>query len=142
MYDFVDRPLARQDRGVQLFVWAMRQWAGAALDGRCVCRLVACAFRSAVLKDAVEPLHQAMHALCHHGRTAMRFGAVQRATITEDEAILLSALIAGGDGRHRTLDTICAALVMPAAAPVLSAGLQALSGAFADAEFGFAAVDR
>lgn len=39
MYDFVDRSLVRQDRGVQLFVWAMRQWAGAALDGRCVCRL-------------------------------------------------------------------------------------------------------
>ncbi|KHL25849.1 hypothetical protein PK98_04395 [Croceibacterium mercuriale] len=141
MYDFIDRPLVRQDRNVQLFVWSMRQWASAALDGRCVCRLVSCAFRSAELKDAVEPLHQAMHALCHHGHTSMRFGAVQRSAITEHEAILLSALIAAGNGQHRTLDTICTALVTSEAAPVLSASLQALSGAFADAELGFATVN-
>lgn len=141
MYDFVDRPLVRQARGVQLFVWAMRQWAAAALDGRCVCRLVACAFHTAELKDATEPLQRAMHALCHHGRTSMRFGAVQRAAITEHEAILLSALVAADAGQRRTLDTICGALVEPAAAPVLAASLQTLSGAFAEAELGFAAVN-
>lgn len=141
MYDFVDRPLARQDRGVQLFVWAMRQWAGAALDGRCVCRLVDCAFRSADLRGAAEPLHHGMRALCHHGRTPMRFGAVQRASVTEHEAILLSAMIAANDGRDRAVDVICDMMVQSSAAPVLSASLKTLARAFADAELGFAAAD-
>ncbi len=141
MYEFVDRPLARQDRGVQLFVWAMRQWATAAIDGRCVCRLVDCAFRSADLRGATEPLHQGMRALCHHGRTPMRFGAVERTSVTEHEAILLSALVAADHGRDQAVDAICEALVDLSAAPALAASLKALAGAFADARLGFAAAD-
>jgi len=141
MYEFVDRSLARQDRGVQLFVWAMRQWAAAAVEGRCVCRIVDCAFRSADLRGAVEPLHRAMRALCHHGRTPMRFGAVQRASVTEHEAILLSALVAAQAGRDRAVDVLCDMLVEASAAPTLSAGLRTLARAFADAELGFAAAD-
>lgn len=139
MYEFVDRPLARQDRGAQLFVWAMRQWAGAALDGRCVCRLVDCAFRSANLCGAAEPLHHGMRALCHHGRTPMRFGAVQRASVTEHEAILLSALIAAGAGGDHAVDAMCDMLVESSAAPALATSLRALARAFARAELGFVA---
>jgi len=141
MYEFVDRSLARQDRGARLFVWAMRQWAGAALDGRCVCRLVDCAFRSANLCGATEPLHYGMRALCHNGRTPMRFGAVQRASVTEHEAILLSALIAAGRGRDEAVHAICDMMVESSAAPALAASLKALAQAFADAELGFAAAD-
>ena len=141
MYEFVDRPLARQGRGAQLFVWAMRQWAGAALDGRCVCRLVDCAFRSADLRRAAEPLHDGMRALCHHGRTPMRFGAVQRACVTEHEAILLSALVAADAGRDHAVDAICDMLVDSPAAPALANSLKALARAFADAELGLVAAD-
>lgn len=126
---------------MQLFVWAMRQWAAAALDGRCICRLVDCAFRSADLRGAAEPLHHGMRALCHHGRTPMRFGAVQRASVTEHEAILLSALIAAGDGCDAAVDAVCDMMVESAAAPGLSASLKALARAFADAELGFAPAD-
>ncbi|WP_347303883.1 hypothetical protein V5740_04485 [Croceibacterium sp. TMG7-5b_MA50] len=139
MYEFVDRPLARQERGIQLFVWSMRQWAAAAKDGRCVCRLIGSAFRSAEVQPGTDALFYGMRVLCQHGRTPMRFGAVQRASITEDEAILTSALLAASDGRSHVVQSTCDALVTEAAAPVLAACLQALAKAFGDARLALVA---
>jgi len=139
MYRFVDRQLAHQQRGIQLFVWSVRQWACAAQDGRCVCGLIGSAFRSAEVPSAVEALHHAMRMLCRHGRAPMCFGAVQKATITEDEAILIAALVAASDGDSHIVQSTCDALVEEAASPVLAACLQAMAKAFGEARLALVA---
>jgi hypothetical protein len=139
MYRFVDRQLAHQQRGIQLFVWSVRQWASAAQDGRCVCGLIGSAFRSAEVQPVTDALHHAMRMLCRHGRSSMCFGAVQKTTITEDEAILVAALVAASDGESHIVQSICDALVEEAAAPVLAACLQALAKAFGEARLALVA---
>jgi len=136
MYEFVDRPVDEQIPSVRLTVWAIRQWTRAALDGRCVCRLIGCAFASASVPDAADPLVATMRILVANLRAPVRLGAVDAHRIAEHEAVLLGALVAAAQGRGREQDcrAVASLLVHADMVPALTIALIRLAQAFARAD--------
>jgi hypothetical protein len=112
MYEFVDRPLARQPESVRLLVWAMRRWARAAQDGHRVCGLIAGAFSASSVAKGAPPFTAAMRILVGNALVPLRFGAVCDPLIAEHEAVLLSALSAAGDRRTEPCRAIARHLVL------------------------------
>ena len=139
MYDFVDRPLGSQPEGVRLVVWSMRQWVTAALEGRCVCGLMGCAFASVDAEGAAGPFRDTMQILCGDLRIPLRFGAIACQQIAEHEAVLLGALTASTQGRAQDCAAVARLLVQPDKAEALAAALGRLAGALAGAELHLAA---
>lgn len=133
MYAFVDRPISEQDRGVQLCVWAMRQWMGAALDGRCVCHVLAASFAAADVPRAAAPFHLGMQALFGNARIPLRFGSIGRPSITESEAMIVEAIGAAIQGRAEDLHAVARGLVFPDMAAVPIRSLATVAAVFAEA---------
>lgn len=134
MYDFVDRRLDQQIFSVRLTVWAMRQWIRAVLDGRCICRLIACTFGSARVSQAADPLLTTLRIMVANLRTPLRFGAVDACHIAEHEAVLLGALVAAAEGREQDCRGVAMQLVHADMVPALTASLIRLTRAFAEAD--------
>lgn len=137
MHELIDRPVREQAAGVRLCVWAMRQWVRAALDGKCVCHVIAAEFEGTNAARASVPFHEAMRTLCSNARVALRFGCVDRLAITEHEAIILAAATAAAEGRRQDLQAIARWLVFPDFAPALAASLTSVAEAFAAADIAF-----
>lgn len=133
MYAFVDRAVDEQNRGVQFLVWSMRQWMKGAVERRCVCRAIGVAFETVGMDQAVDAFHLAMRTICNNAAAPLRFGAVDRPSITEHEAILLAAAAAAEEGQEPVVRAIADALVRAEAAGVLVASLSAVVSAFVDA---------
>ena len=134
MYEFVDRPVDEQIPSVRLTVWAIRQWVRAALDGRCVCRLIGCAFASARVPDAAGPLVATMRIIAGNIRVPIRLGAVDAPRIAEHEAVLLGALVAAAKGREQDCRAVACLLVHADMVPALTMSLIRLAKAFAKAD--------
>jgi hypothetical protein len=141
MYDFVDRRLDQQIYSVRMTVWAMRQWIRAVLDGRCVCALIACAFRSARVPGAADPLLSAMRVLVSNLKAPLRLGAVDTSCITEHEAVLLGALVAAAEGREQDCRAVASQLVHADMVPAVTALLIRLARAFAEADMHLVAAE-
>lgn len=90
MYQFVDRALASLAPDRLFLVRAMRVWVLAAHQGRCPCHTLAAWFADAEMAGAMPHFRIMMAALHRDGAAKLVFGMPDRATVTEDEAILLA----------------------------------------------------
>jgi hypothetical protein len=93
-YDFIDHPLSALENRDAAFVVAMRIWAKAAMSRVCPLRLVAPRFVLSGQTRALMPFHSFMTTL---GRTAARavgLCATEEGCVTDDEALILTALAA------------------------------------------------
>lgn len=128
MYRFIDSRLCDQPPAVRILVMAMRHWVIGAVNGRCVCHVIGCAFRSLGLAPALDDFHLAMRTLYNNALVPLTFGSFDRSTITEHEAILLGALAAAGDPERGNLRAISRSLVHADMAPALAQALVSLAG--------------
>jgi hypothetical protein len=128
MYRFIDARLCDQSPAVRILVLAMRHWVIGAVNGRCVCHVVGCAFRSLKLDPALDDFHLAMRTLYNNALVSLTFGSFDRSTITEHEAILLGALAAASEAENGSLQAVSRGLVHADMAPVLAQALVSLAG--------------
>jgi hypothetical protein len=128
MYRFIDARLCDQPPAVRILVLAMRHWIIGAVNGRCVCHVVGCAFRSLKLEPALDDFHLAMRTLYNNALVSLTFGSFDRSTITEHEAILLGALAAAGEARSSSIQAVSRGLVHADMAPALTQALASLAG--------------
>ena len=127
MYRFIDARLCDQPPAVRILVLAMRHWVIGAVNGRCVCHVVGCAFRSLNLEPALDDFHLAMRTLYNNALVSLTFGSFDRSTITEHEAILLGALAAASEAENGSLQAVSRGLVHADMAPVLTQALASLA---------------
>lgn len=127
MYRFIDARLSDQPPAVRILVLAMRHWVIGAVNGRCVCHVVGCAFRSLKLEPALDDFHLAMRTLYNNALVSLTFGSFDRSTITEHEAILLGALAAASEAENGSLQAVSRGLVHADMAPVLIQALGSLA---------------
>lgn len=113
MYRYVDRQLAAQPPATRIMVAAIREWIAGASQGRCACRLVARRFDSLNAPAAANPFQRAMRCLYGHALLPMHYGAPGRATITEDEALVLAALDRVAEREPAALKALAARIVRP-----------------------------
>lgn len=132
MYQFVDQSLDKQDQGARFLVWAMRQWVQAAVQGRCACHMLCAAFTGAGVGGALDDFHIAMQTLCNNALAPLRFGAVERAEISEHEAILVATVLTG-PRREDAMRDIARQLVHADMAMLLARSLAGIGRRFAEA---------
>lgn len=133
MYQFVDQSLDSQEQGARFLVWAMRQWVQAAVQGRCACHMLCAAFTGVGVDEALDDFHIAMRTLCNNALAPLRFGAVERAEITEHEAILVATVLAGSDREEAAMRDIARQLVHADMAVLLARTLAGVGRRFAEA---------
>lgn len=128
MYRFIDRPVATLHEHHRFLLGAVRQWTMAARAGRCRCRRLSFAFAHRGVAAALPHFDIAMATLDREAGVLLRFGALDSAATTDDEARVLALFDAALAGEAARARRIAAALVDTKAATQLTtaAGLVAM----------------
>ncbi len=110
-YDFIDHPLSALERPDADFVTSMRIWAKGAMANRCPLRLVAPRFVLTGNAQALVPFHSFMMTLGQCAARAIGLSAAEDGRVTEDEALILTALAAGKSNNAQGVRLAIASLV-------------------------------
>lgn len=122
MYQFVDQPVSRLGMADRFTLWAMRAWVLLLAQGRCPPGSLAPAFGRMNVLTALPDFHMAMALLNRDGLEKLELAALNCATVSEHEAVLLGLWkeAAGGD-RQRVSGTLDLLIAEEAVAIVTSA---------------------
>jgi hypothetical protein len=127
----------QQESGTRFLIWAMRQWVSAAVEGRCACHALHAAFTGVRAERAVDDFHLAMRTLCNNVLAPLRFGALDRAEITEHEAVLVATAIATAERDEAEVKAIARQLVHADMAAPFAGALASVIQTFAAAGLSF-----
>lgn len=133
MYDFIDRDIARLDRGAQLLLWAMRSWVQAVEARTCPGPAIASAFARWGVLGALPHFHGVMGELSRDAVQAMAFAPHCCCKVGEDEAVLLALFRATVSEPAERIEATAAMIVTEARVTPLLAGLTAVVRKLADA---------
>jgi hypothetical protein len=115
MYRYLDRPACDLFPVDRLLVWSMRNWVAAVSSGRCPCSALGPVLTGRGLADMVADFNMTMLIINNEGQARLRFGALGRTTVCDDEARLLAFFAAAGNGTNAQLRRLADQLVQPAA---------------------------
>jgi hypothetical protein len=131
---FVDRPVTVLDRGGRFLVWSMRRWSSVVCEDRCPGPALAPAFARWRMIGGLQPFVRLMIALQRDAMRPLRFCALPCNRISEDEAIMLSLMVAAQTERRVTVSETLALLVAEDNLGDALGAVFAIAGALGDAE--------
>ncbi|WP_443970259.1 hypothetical protein [Sphingobium sp. CR28] len=134
MYTYLDRPLGALTAKERFLLASMRAWVGAARGGGCLCEALVHAFRHNGMGPALDDFCLIMATLDSAAIGHLRFGSLDLARVTDDEARILALFEVARAGPLDRLRRVSAGLVQEDAVASLAQAVDFVAIAMADTD--------
>ena len=134
MYAYLDRPLGTLKSKERFVLASMRAWVGATRGGRCLCQALTHAFRHNGMAAALDDFCVIMTTLDSAAIGHLRFGSLDLARVTDDEARILALFDVARAGPLDRLRRVSAGLVQEDAVASLAQAVDFVAIAMADTD--------
>lgn len=132
----MDRAIGQLAAPERFLLASVRAWIAAARERHCICEALRHGFRHHGAIGALRDFTHAMAVLESEAIGPLRFGSLDFARVTDDEARILALFDVARAGPMDRLRRVSANLVGDAAAPRLARAIDVVARAMADANTG------
>lgn len=136
MYRYLDRAIGQLTAHERFLLASIRAWVAAAREGHCICAALQHGFRHHGAAGALGGFSCAMAVLDSEAIAPLRFGSLDFARVTDDEARILALFDVARAGSSDRLRRVSANLVDDAAAPRLARAIDVVARAMTDVNTG------
>ena len=136
MYRYVDRAIGQLTAHERFLLASVRAWVAAARHRHCICAALEHGFRRHGAACALDDFTRAMAVLDSEAIAPLRFGSLDFARVTDDEARILALFDVARAGPMDRLRRVSANLVDDAAAPRLARAVDVVARAMTDVNTG------